>query len=83
MTYSEKLEELSQSLFEIPEGMPGARRFETTVGEIIRLCFFRALENVEERVRDDEGVVIRDWIASNRAQDGFWAAMHNVTMPHK
>jgi hypothetical protein len=44
LTYSEKLEQLSSNLFEIPEGMPGARRFETTVGEIIRLCFFRALE---------------------------------------
>jgi hypothetical protein len=75
LTYSEKLEQLSHDLFEIPEGMPGARRFETTVGDIIRLCFFRALENVEERVRNDDGVVIRDWIASNRAQDGFWAAM--------
>ena len=57
LTYSEKLEELSRSLFEIPEGMPGAQRFESVVGDIIRLCFFRALENVEERVRNDDGVV--------------------------
>ena len=77
LTYSEKLEALSRSLFEIPQGRPGAHAFEELVGDIIRFCFFRALENVEERVRDDDGVVIRDWIASNRAQDGFWAAMRH------
>jgi hypothetical protein len=75
VSYSARLEELSQRLDQIPEGHPGAREFESAVGDLIRLCFFRALENVEERVRDDEGIVIRDWIASNRAQTGFWSVM--------
>lgn len=75
VTYSTKLEELDRKLDQIPEGLSGAREFELAVGDVIRLCFFRALENVEERVRDDEGVVIRDWIASNRAQTGFWSVM--------
>ena len=73
--YQEKLELLALHLDSILLGNPGAADFEQAVGEVIKLCFFRALENVEHRVRDDEGVVIRDWVASNRAQTGFWAVM--------
>jgi hypothetical protein len=73
--YQDRLEVLGQRLGSIPLGEPGAADFEAAVGEVIKLCFFRALENVEHRVRDDEGVVIRDWVASNRAQTGFWAVM--------
>lgn len=75
VTYAERLDVLAARLDSIPEGVPGARDFELVVGEVIRLCFFRALENVEERVRDADGTVIRDWIASNRAQTGFWSVM--------
>jgi hypothetical protein len=73
--YQEKLEALRTRLDSIPLGEPGAADFEQAVGDVIKLCFFRALENVEQRVRGDEGVVIRDWVASNRAQTGFWAVM--------
>lgn len=73
--YAEKLDDLAARLEEIPLGTVGARDFETAVGDIIKLCFFRALENVEERVRNANGTVIRDWIASNRAQTGFWSVM--------
>jgi hypothetical protein len=45
------------------------------VGDVIKLCFPRALGNVEARVRNSNGAVIRDWIASNRAQTGFWSMM--------
>lgn len=75
VTYAEKLTTLARQIDAIPEGSTGARAFELAVGEVIRLCFFRALENIEERVRNDDGVVIRDWIASNRAQTGFWSVM--------
>lgn len=75
VTYAERLEDLARQLDEIPEGTAGAREFELAVGELIRLCFFRALENVEERVRDIEGTIIRDWVASNRSQTGFWSNM--------
>jgi hypothetical protein len=75
VTYAEKLDDLSARLNTIPQGTSGAREFETAVGDVLKLCFFRALENVEERVRDVDGVVIRDWIAANRAQTGFWSAM--------
>lgn len=54
------------------QGTQGAKEYEEIVGEVIRLCFFRALLNVEPRTRDYEGRVIRDWIAANRAEGGFW-----------
>lgn len=73
--YAEKLDELTARLDGIPMGTAGAREFEIAVGDLIKLCFFRALENVEERVRNANGTVIRDWIASNRAQTGFWSVM--------
>ena len=73
--YAERLDDLAVRLQEIPLGIEGARDFETAVGDVIKLCFFRALENVEERVRNANGSVIRDWIASNRAQTGFWSVM--------
>jgi hypothetical protein len=71
-TYLEELEGLGARLANLPRGREHARDFEEIVGDVLKLCFFRSLENVEERVRDSEGRVIRDWIASNRAQSGFW-----------
>jgi len=73
--YSSRLEDLKKRLVELPLGMGDAPAFEDIVGDVIKLCFFRVLENVEPQVRDMEGRVIRDWIASNRAQSGFWEAM--------
>jgi hypothetical protein len=72
LEYAERLDEILVRLDATPHGNKGASDFEDIVGEIIRMCFFRALENVESRVRDGEGRVIRDWIASNRATTGFW-----------
>ena len=70
--YVAEVSSLIASLGNIPNGHPGENEFETLVGRMIELCFFRSLTNVAPQVRDDEGRVIRDWIASNRAQDGFW-----------
>ncbi len=70
--YNDKLQSLLDRLSTLPRGYDSASEYEDIIGEIIRLCFFKSLSNVEPRVRDTEGRVIRDWIASNRATDGFW-----------
>jgi hypothetical protein len=72
-SYRAKIEELSAELATIETGRPMARQFEDLIGEVIRLCFFRSLSNVQPRSRNYNGTVIRDWIASDRAQSGFWA----------
>jgi len=70
--YFEEVNRLLESLDSIPMGHDGQKEYETLVGRMIELCFFRSLTNVEAQERDIEGRVIRDWIASNRASDGFW-----------
>jgi Cdc6-like AAA superfamily ATPase len=70
--YQDALLELDERLAAIDPGTDQAADFEGVVGDIIRLCFHRYLTNLEQRVRDVEGRVVRDWIASNRADGGFW-----------
>jgi hypothetical protein len=70
--YQRTLSELRESLNTLPSGQPHAIDFEALIGEILRLCFFRALTNVEPKVRSVDNRVIRDWIAANHAGDGFW-----------
>ncbi|MFF1818295.1 P-loop ATPase, Sll1717 family [Kribbella sp. NPDC058245] len=76
-SYHERLADLSEELDTLPTGTEHAASFENIIGEIIRLCFFRSLLNVEAKVRDVNGRVIRDWIASNRASGGFWELMRH------
>jgi len=71
-TYRIKLEEMYFLLPEITHGRAGDSDYEDLIGEVIRLCFFKALQNVEPKVRDVGGRVIRDWVASNRSNIGFW-----------
>ncbi|MFD4767044.1 P-loop ATPase, Sll1717 family [Streptomyces niveus] len=73
--YVDHIEMLIDEIKNIQVGPAGAADFEEVVGDVIRLCFFRSLENVEAKSRDAEGRVVRDWIASNRASGGFWEAM--------
>jgi hypothetical protein len=75
--YQEKLAKILEDLNTLPTGREHAAQFEDIIGEIIRLCFFRSLVNVEPRQRDVDGVVVRDWIAGNRASDGFWLMVQN------
>ncbi|MFI8805599.1 MULTISPECIES: P-loop ATPase, Sll1717 family [Micromonospora] len=75
--YQEHLVELEERLDSIPLGRPGAKDFEEAVGDVLRLCFFRALENVESRVRTVDGEAIRDWVAAIRAHTGFWARIRH------
>lgn len=71
-TYKEELQSTLEDLQTLPHGSESAAAFENVVGRIIRLCFFRALSNAQARVRNHNGSEIRDWVASNRAQNGFW-----------
>ena len=75
--YQHKLSGILHDLDKLPRGTEGAYRFEELVGDMIKLCFFRSLTNVQPKVRSRESTVIRDWIASNRASSGFWAVMRN------
>lgn len=71
-TYYSKLSGMLEELATLPKGKPGATAFEDFVGDVIKLCFFRSLANVEAKVRNVGVTVIRDWIASNVAISGFW-----------
>lgn len=71
-SYRRRLEELQEELVTLPRGRESARKCEDIVGEVIKLCFFKSLSNVQPRVRDSNGTVIRDWITSNRAVGGLW-----------
>lgn len=73
--YTENIDLIIETLRDLPMGRPGAEDFEEVVGEVIKLCFFRALENTEAKSRDHEGRVIRDWVSANRAQGGFWESV--------
>jgi hypothetical protein len=73
--YQKRLGELYDNLKTLPVGRATAAAFETLVGDVIKLCLFRALNNVQEQVREIDNTTRRDWIASNRAHSGFWAVM--------
>ncbi|MFI7120402.1 P-loop ATPase, Sll1717 family [Amycolatopsis sp. NPDC049868] len=73
--YRERLAELQDDLKTLPTGRESASGFENLVGNIIRLCLHRPLHNVQDQVRDVDGTMRRDWIASNRAHSGFWSIM--------
>lgn len=70
--YFQEVNKLLETLDSIPLGHDGQKEYETLIGRMIELCFFRSLTNVGPQERDVEGRVIRDWIASNRASSGFW-----------
>jgi hypothetical protein len=71
--YEDQLSDLARRLDEIPLGHAGASDFEAAVGDVLRLCFFRGLDNLECRSRSVGGETIKDWVAAIRAQTGFWS----------
>jgi len=73
--YQNKLKGIIHELEKLPRGREHASKYEIIVGDMIKLCFFRSLTNVQPKVRSREGTVIRDWVASNRAATGFWAVI--------
>lgn len=70
--YQEELKELLANLKSTPLGPADAAAFEKHVGDVLQLCFFRSLANIEAQVRNVDGTVRRDWIAANRGSYGFW-----------
>ncbi len=70
--YKEELKKTLEDLKTLPLGHAGAKEFEEIVGQVVKLCFFRSLTNIQPKARTIDGSQIRDWIASNRASDGFW-----------
>jgi len=70
--HQERLRELRDNIKTLPLGEAGAVDFEDAVGEVLELCFFRSLANVEPQSRDVDGKIRRDWIAANRGSSGFW-----------
>jgi hypothetical protein len=70
--YNNRLNQLLSGLKDVPHGEVAASMFEDLVGDVIRLCFFRVLTNVEHHSRNIDGRVVRDWIAANTASSGFW-----------
>ncbi|MCP5130416.1 MAG: transposase [Pseudomonadales bacterium] len=70
--YKAALEDTLTRLQSHPKGPGGAREFEEIVGQVIKLCFFRSLTNIQPSERMLDGSSIRDWVASNRASGGFW-----------
>jgi hypothetical protein len=73
--YRERVAGLSMRLKGIARGRDMASRYEELIGDVLKLCFFRPLTNVQEQSRDVDGTIRRDWIAANRAQFGFWEMM--------
>ncbi len=70
--YYDKVKAVLDKLDNTEKGKASAAAFENIVGDTIRLCFFRALTDVEAKSRNLNGIVIRDWIAANVASQGFW-----------
>ncbi len=75
--YKEALKKTLAELKKLPVGKDGAAQFEDIVGRVIKFCFFKSLTNVQPKERTIEGSVIRDWVASNRAHNGFWEVIRN------
>lgn len=74
--YTARLDVLLGQLDNLEHGASSAREYEEFVGEVVRLCFFRSLTNVQDKPRDVSNCVVRDWIASNVAETGFWKNVH-------
>lgn len=70
--YQLKLSILQDDLKTLPRGTTTSERFEDIVGDVIKLCFFKSLTNVEPKSRTVDNRVIRDWVAANHASSGFW-----------
>lgn len=75
--YKTALKTTLAALKALPEGAVSAKDFEDIVGDVIRLCFFRSLTNIQARSRSNDGSFIKDWVASNRAVTGFWEVIRS------
>jgi Cdc6-like AAA superfamily ATPase len=73
--YQEYVRVLHEQIKTVGIGREDAAAFESIVGDTIEACLFRSLTNVKPQERDVDGTIRRDWVASNRAQFGFWEMM--------
>jgi len=71
-TFTQECQQAREDLKTLPVGKPGATAFEDLVGRVLRLAFYRVLTNPQAKSRDSQGTIIRDWVVSNRATQGFW-----------
>jgi hypothetical protein len=70
--YRAQVSKLEGELIALELGKANAGRYEDIIGEVITLCFYHSLNNLEAKVREVDRCVIRDWIAANVARSGFW-----------
>lgn len=70
--YQRQLAILQEDLKTLPQGATCSERFENILGDLIKLCFFKSLTNVEPKSRTVDNRVVRDWVAANHASTGFW-----------
>ena len=70
--YNAKLTVLQTKLRELGCGEEQAAEYERLVEEVLRLCFYKALTNVQPKSRDISSKVIRDIIAANHSAIPFW-----------
>ena len=70
--YNAKLIALQAKLQNLGCGDEDAAEYEKVVEEVLRLCFFKALTNLQAKSRDVSGRVIRDIIAANYSSIAFW-----------
>lgn len=75
--YIDQLQSLQDRLRSLPTGQEDSGAYEDLVGDVIRMCFFRVLSNVEEQVREVDNTIRRDWVASNRGEAGFWEMLRH------
>jgi hypothetical protein len=70
--YNAKLTALQSRLRALECGDEQASEYEKLVEGVLRLCFYKALTNVQPKSRDVSGRVIRDIITANHSTIQFW-----------
>jgi hypothetical protein len=75
--YNAKLTSLQTKLKSLICGDEGASEYEKIVEEILSLCFFRSLTDIQPKSRDVSGRVIRDIIAANYSSIPFWQMLRD------
>lgn len=73
--YNAKLTALQTKLEALECGDEQAGEYEKIVGDVLRLCFYKALTNIQPKSRDVSGKVIRDIVAANHSSIQFWAML--------
>jgi len=73
--YNAKLSALQTKLRELVCGDEQASDYEKIVEEVLRLCFYKALTNIQPKSRDISSKVIRDILAANYSSIPFWGML--------